>query len=299
MNIWPDTDYAAVERYTRTLPLRHAKTRRIYRSELMAFQRFIMCNGNGAVTEDSVTEWAQDRALKLVSIVAIDRVRWVHHFLEKLVQQGYLNVNPIAAIQDRYGIRRLAPVVRALATVDPNWALEMLRPLPRWGSVLGPLMSEHIALMRSMGYRYGSQEVRFAAFDRFLQTRLDLTVQPLKAQLDAWTRLSPTLPRAWDGAQLGADLSRAMRLRDPTAELLPRDPHLNRQIRRTYRPPYIYSPAEVARILQIARDWPAPRWPLLPATMHTMFMLAYCAGLRLGEILRLNVSDVLVGLGVQ
>ncbi len=28
--------------------------------------------------------------------------------------------------------------------------------------------------------------------------------------------------------------------------------------------------------------------------MHTMFMLAYCAGLRLGEILRLNVSDVLV-----
>jgi len=294
MNTWPDTDYAAVERYTRKLPLRHAKTRRIYRSELMAFQRFIMCNGNGAVTEDSVTEWAQDRARKLVPIVAIDRVRWTHHFLDKLVQQGYLNVNPIATIQDRYGIRRLAPIVRALGNVDPNRALEMLRPLPRWGSVLGPLMSEHVALMRTMGYRYGSQEVRFAAFDRFLQTRPDLTIQPLKAQLDAWTRLSPTLPRAWDGAQLGADLSRAMRLRDPTAELLPRDPRLNRQIRRTYRAPYIYSPAEVARILQVARDWPAPRWPLLPATMHTMFMLAYCAGLRLGEILRLNVSDVLV-----
>ena len=293
MNTWPDADYAAIERYTRTLPLRHAKTRRIYRNELMSFQRFIMCNGNSAVTEDSVTEWAQDRVHKLVPIVAIDRVRWMHHFLENLVEEGYLNVNPIAVIQDRYGVRRLAPIARALANVDPHRALEMLRPLPRWGSVLGPLMSDHIALMRSMGYRYGSQEVRFAAFDRFLQTRPDLTVQPLKAQLDAWTRLSPTLPRAWDGAQLGADLSRAM-LRDPTAELLPRDPRLNRQIRRTYRPPYIYSPAEVARILQIARYWPAPRWPLLPATMHTMFMLAYCAGLRLGEILRLNVSDVLV-----
>ncbi len=85
-----------------------------------------------------------------------------------------------------------------------------------------------------------------------------------------------------------------MRLRDPTAESLPRDPRLQRAIRSTYRAPYIYSPAEVARILQVARDWPAPRWPLLPATMHTMFMLAYCAGLRLGEILRLNVSDVLV-----
>ncbi len=127
-------------------------------------------------------------------IVAIDHARWVHHFLENLVQQGYLNVNPIAAIQVRYGIPRLASIVRALANVDPYRALEMLRPLPRWGSVLGPLMSEHIALMRTMGYRYGSQEVRFAAFDRFLQTRPDLTDQPLKAQLDAWTRASPTLP---------------------------------------------------------------------------------------------------------
>ncbi len=294
MNTWPDTDYAAIERYTRTLPLRHAKTRRIYRNELMSFQRFIMCNGNGAVTEDSVTEWVQDCAHRLAPIVAIDHARWVHHFLEKLVQQGYLNVNPIAAIRDRCGIRRLAPIIRALANVGPDRALAMLRPLPRWGSVLGPLMSEHVALMRTMGYRYCSQEARFAAFDRFLQTRPDLTDKPLKAQLDTWTRLSPTLARAWDGAQLGADLSRAMRLRDPTAELLPRDPRLNRQIRRTYKPPYIYSPAEVARILQVARDWPAPRWPLLPATMHTMFMLAYCAGLRLGEILRLNVGDVLV-----
>jgi integrase len=294
MNTWPDSDYAAIERYTRTLPLRHGKTRRIYRNELMSFQRFIMCNGNGAVTEDSVTKWVQDRFRELVPIVAIDHARWVHHLLENLVQQGYLNVNPIAAIQVRYGIPRLASIIRALANVDPHRALEKLRPLPRWGSVLGPLMGEHIALMRTMGYRYGSQEVRFAAFDRFLQTRPDLSDQSLQAQLDAWTGVSPTLPRAWDGAQLGAELSRAMRLRDPTAESLPRDPRLQRAIRRTYRTPYIYSPAEIARILQVARDSRAPRWPLLPATMYTMFMLAYCAGLRLGEILRLNVSDVLV-----
>jgi integrase/recombinase XerD len=211
-----------------------------------------------------------------------------------LVQQGSLNVNPVAAIQVRYGIPRLAPIIRALTNVDPNRVLETLRPLPRWGSARGPLMSEHIALMRTMGYRFGSQEVRFAAFDRFMQTRPGLTDQPLKAQLDASTHSSPTLPRAWDGAQLAADLSRAIRLRNPTAELLPRDSHLQRQIRGTYRAPYIYSPAEVSRILQVARDWPARRWPLLPATIHTMFILAYCAGLRLGEILRLNVGDVLV-----
>jgi integrase len=294
MNTWPDTDYGAIARYTRTLPLRLAKTRRIYRNELMSFQRSIMCNGNGTVTEDSVTQWVQDRFKHLVPIVAVDHARWMHHFLDYLVQQGYLKANPIAAIQSRYGISRLATIVRALASVDPHRALEMRRPLPRWGSGLGPLMKEHLALMRTMGYRYDSQEVRFSAFDRFLQTRPDLTNQPLRAQLDAWTGESPTLTRAWGGAQLGAELSRAVRLRDPTAEALPSDARLQRAIRRTYRAPYIYSPAEVARILQIARDWPAPRWPLLPATMHTMFMLAYCAGLRLGEILRLNVGDVLV-----
>jgi integrase/recombinase XerD len=294
MNTWPDSDYAVIVRYIRALPLRRATTRRIYRNELMSFQRFIMCNGTGTVTEDSVTAWVQDRSHELVPIVAIDHARWVHHFLENLVQQGYLKVNPIAAIQVRYGISRLASIVRALANPDPHRALEMLRPLPRWGSGLGPLMKEHIALMRTMGYRYDSQEVRFSAFDRFLQTRADLTGQPLRAQLDAWTGVSPTLTRAWDGAQLGAELSRAVRLRDPTAESMPSDPRLQRAIRRTYRAPYIYSPAEVARILQLARDWAAPRWPLLPATMHTMFMLAYCAGLRLGEILRLNVSDVLI-----
>jgi len=294
MNTWPDSDYAVIVRYIRALPLRRATTRRIYRNELMSFQRFIMCNGTGTVTEDSVTAWVQDRSHELVPVVAIDHARWVHHFLENLVQQGYLQVNPIAAIQVRYGISRLASIVRALANPDPHRALEMLRPLPRWGSGLGPLMKEHIALMRTMGYRYDSQEVRFSAFDRFLQTRADLTGQPLRAQLDAWTGVSPTLTRAWDGAQLGAELSRAVRLRDPTAESMPSDPRLQRAIRRTYRAPYIYSPAEVARILQLARDWAAPRWPLLPATMHTMFMLAYCAGLRLGEILRLNVSDVLV-----
>jgi hypothetical protein len=115
MNTWPDTDYGAIARYTRTLPLRRAKTRRIYRNELMSFQRFIMCNGNGTVTEDSVTEWVQDRFQDLVPIVAVDHARWVHHFLDHLVQQGYLKVNPIAAIQGRYGIARLATIVRALA----------------------------------------------------------------------------------------------------------------------------------------------------------------------------------------
>lgn len=294
MSRWPDADYTAVEQYVRLLSLRHPKSRRIYRSELIAFQRFVQRSDGGACTEATVVAWIHARRRKVPLSLVIDRVNMAARFLDALVRGNALAKNPFTALRDRYGERRLAPIVRALVSATPTVSLEAQRPLPRWGSELGPLMRDHIAAMKAMGYRYNSQAVRFLAFDRFLQRRPDLTGQPLKEQLEAWSRSPPTLAHAWDCAQLGADLSRAIRRLDPTAELLPRDRLLKRQIQRTYRPPYIYSPQEIARVLQLAREWPAPRWPLLSSTLYTMFLLAYCAGLRLGELLRLNVGDVLI-----
>jgi len=37
---------------------------------------------------------------------------------------------------------------------------------------------------------------------------------------------------------------------------------------------------------------PSPRAPLRPLTAYTMLVLAYCAGLRLGELVRLDLGDV-------
>lgn len=295
MTTWLDDGSAAIDRYVRSLIVRTDKTRRLYRIELGAFQRFIIGHGDwDDLTESAVTAWVQARARQIPLSLVIDRAGNVNRFLEALVHDGSLAANPFRTIRDRYGEHRLAPIVRALASADPSRALEALQPLPRWGSPLGPLMRDHLVLMRAMGYRYVSQEVRFAAFDRFLQSRPDLTEQPLGQMVKAWSQCPPTIAHAWNCAEFGADLSRAMRRRDPTAALLPRDRRQHRQIRQQYRRPYIYSPAEVSRILEIARAWPAPRWPLLPSTMYAMFVLAYCAGLRLGEILRLNVGDVLL-----
>lgn len=237
MSRWPDADYMAVEQYVRSRPLRHPKSRRIYRSELIAFQRFIrQRSGDGPCDEAAVTAWIHARCREVPLFLVIDRANKIDRFLDSLVRSGALTENPLAALRDRYGQRRLAPIVRALLSATPLVALEALRPLPRWGSALGPLMREHIALMKAMGYRYNSQAVRFLAFDRFLQRRPDLTGQPLKAQLDAWSQSPPTLAHAWNCAQLGADLSRAVRRLDPTAELLPRDRFLKRQSAPTTRP---------------------------------------------------------------
>ena len=38
--------------------------------------------------------------------------------------------------------------------------------------------------------------------------------------------------------------------------------------------------------------YPSPRAPLRPLSLYTMLVLAYCAGLRLGELARLNLGDV-------
>ena len=295
MSVRLHNDGDVIDGFIRSLIVRTDKTRRLYRYELTAFQRFMINRSDGdELTESAVIAWVQARARQIPLSLVIDRASNVNRFLDARVRDGTLAGNPFRIIQDRYGERRLAPIVRALADVDPSRALEALRPLPRWGSPLGPLMRDHLVLMRAMGYRYVSQEVRFAAFDRFLQTRPDLAEQPLRTMVQAWSQFPPTIAHAWSCAEFGADLSRAMRRIDPTAALLPRDRLQNRHIRRQYRRPYIYSPVEMSRILEIARTWPAPRWPLLPSTMYTMFVLAYCAGLRLGEILRLNVGDVLM-----
>lgn len=295
MSTWPDTDGAAVERFIRRTTLKTERARRRFRNELLAFQRFtIHYNPRDPLTEDSLGAWVKSRARQIDLSIVIDHASKIDRFLESLAGDGLLNANPFTTIRSRYGEHRRAPIVRALASQHVSLALEALRPLPRWGSHLGPVMREHVQLMQAMGYRYGSQTSRFAAFDRFLQSRRDLDGQPLKTLLDEWRQSRPTLAHSWYCEQVGTALSRAMRRLDPAVELLPSNLQLDRQLRRQYRQPYIYTPEEVCRVLRTAREWHAPRWPLLPATLYTMFVLAYCAGLRLGEILRLNVGDVLV-----
>lgn len=293
MSTWENIDDAIIDRYLRSLALKTRKTRLAYQRELVAFHHFTVQHRDaGTLTEEALTAWVKMRAAQIPLYVVVDRARTINRFLDALVSQGILGVNPFAALRDRYGQRRTAPIVRALASANPSSTLEALRPLPRWGSPLGPLMRDHITFMRALGYRYTSQAVRFAAFDRFLQTRPDLTGQPLPTMIRAWTDAYRSVKHAWNCAQLGADLSRAWRRIDPTVELLPRDPDLKRQIQRQYRRPYIYTHAEVCQVLRTARELPAPRTPLVPVTVYTMFVLAYCAGLRLGEVVRLNLGDI-------
>lgn len=56
--------------------------------------------------------------------------------------------------------------------------------------------------------------------------------------------------------------------------------------------PYIYSRAEIARLLDAIALIDHPRWRLDPDTYRTLLLLLYGAGLRLGEALSLTMADV-------
>ena len=129
-------------------------------------------------------------------------------------------------------------------------------------------------------------------FDRFHQGRPDLTGQPLRVLIRDWTRAGSTAQHAYECHATGRSLSKALSRLDPTVELIAWDKRIGREARRQYRQPYIFSELEIRALLKAALSFPSPRSPLRPQTLNTMLVLAYCAGLRIGEIIRLNVGDV-------
>src|SRR5262249_49553111 len=79
---------------------------------------------------------------------------------------------------------------------------------------------------------------------------------------------------------------------DPAVTPPPLDRFISREALRQRRQPYIYTVEEVQRLLVAARAYPSPHVPLRPHTLSTSVLLAYCTGLRLGELVRLTPGDL-------
>jgi integrase len=156
-------------------------------------------------------------------------------------------------------------------------------------------MREHVVLMQTMGYRYKTQAERLLRLDRFLQGRPDLSGDPLTVLIREWTNTGSTPQHALDCHQTGRLLSRVLSRIDPSVEKLPSDKRIWQVAKQRYRRPYIFSEQEFSGLLDTALGFPSPQAPLRPQTLHMMLVLAYCVGLRIGEIVRLNVGDFEIG----
>lgn len=263
-----------------------------YACTLRAFLAFVLEHtpDGEAVSLETVRAWLMHEAARSPLANVVHRTGVIARYLNWRAAAGD-GANPLAALQDEYG-RRLHPIIQALLEDDYEGALERLRPLPEFGSPLGPLMCEHIARMQSLGYRYEVKARDLRRFDRFLQQRPELAEEPLPVLLAAWRSSCPGVRHALRVQQCGRALSQALHRRDPTTSVLSIDAGLQRRVVQEERKPYLFTEAEVERLFEAARTFPSSKAPLRPIALVAMLTLAYCAGLRVGELASLTLDDL-------
>jgi integrase len=299
MRTWPDRDGSAIGRYLRQRRLRHPQTPKTYRRVLRGFQDVVKrCERSSSrVSQQTLETWLHERGAEWSASTVLHRACIVDRFLDFLVREGTITSNPVAELRTKYCVKGSETILRALLAPKPDSAMEALRQLPRFGSVLGELMSNHIALMRTRGFRYDTQTRMFLRFDRFLQRHSELDKEPVPVMLRYWAAAGATAFHAADCELLERALAKARRYLDPSVPVPRPRPHPHRQFAREWRRPYIYSPDEVRFLLDIARTYPSPHAPLRPLSLYTMLAVGYCAGLRISEIARLSLSDVDLQIG--
>jgi integrase/recombinase XerD len=259
---------------------------------LNGFQRFVAeRTDDRSVSQDAIRQWLHDRTHAWRPRKIADRARVVDGFLDWMVEKGALTHNPFAILRTTYHQRHTAPVVRALLQPDVGTALEALRPPPPFSSFFGATMQAHVGLMQAMGYRYTTQQQRLRRLDRFLQGRPDLAGAPLPVVIREWANARSTPQQRLECHVTGRTLSRALSRIDPAIETIPWDQRILEAAHQRHRRPYIFSEQEVRRLLATALSVPSTRASLRPQTLHMMLVFAYCAGLRLGEIVRLDLGD--------
>jgi len=284
-------DAKLVERFLRTQHFRHAATPKNYAGTLRNFSGFVATHGTDASpTVTIVQQWLKERSLKWPMHILYHRTLLVERYLQWLQKQGVIASNPFAELHRQFG-PRTTPIVRALVSGDGS-TLEQLRQLPPFGSFLGRVMEDHVAHMRTLGYRYDTEEELLLRFDRFLQRHPDLSGLPLNRLVEHWNEEQPSPSRLYDARKAGRIVSKAMHRLDPRVPILPIGDGVARAARQHHRSAHLYTDEEVRRILQAALAYPSPKAPWRPVSLFTMLMLAYCAGLRGGEIVRLRLRDV-------
>ncbi len=294
MITWPDTDGSTINRYLSQLRLRCPLSPIYYRQALRSFQDVVVRRKclPSQINRDTLQAWLLERTKHWPMSTLLNRARIVNCFLNYLVQEGLIVSNPVNSLREEYFVHSSQAIFRALLAKKPNQALEALRQYRPFGSILGKLMKNHIELMQTKGFRYESETYWFLRFDRFLQGNPELAKEPVSVMLQRWSAARSTLNHAYECSRLARVLAKAQRHLDPEFKMPRSDSRPKQQVEQQWRKPHIYSPNEVRLLLDIALAYPSPRAPLRPISLYTMLVLAYCAGLRLGELARLNLGDV-------
>ena len=155
-------------------------------------------------------------------------------------------------------------------------------------------LRDYLELRRGLGFDLGRAESRLKGFLKFMKKKRTgqiTTALALEFALRSDHR-SPSTQAGCLSAIRG--FARYLSGIDPKTEIPPAG-----LVRQGHRPqPYIYSEAEIIRILDAARAHPStPRYALKPHTLYCLFGLLSVTGMRLTEALNLKREDIDWGRG--
>jgi len=160
----------------------------------------------------------------------------------------------------------------------------------RFTGPMGSWMVQHLALRRSLGYRYVSAEYTLDAFDQFLGEHFPnckvITRQMVVGYLDTTLHKLP-LTRA-DHVSILRQFCRFMLQFDMTT-YIPEKGLVGPA--KVQVKPYIFTNEEVGRIMQQAMQLNV-KSKLLPYTYKMIIGLLWVTGMRIGEVVRLKIEDI-------
>lgn len=151
------------------------------------------------------------------------------------------------------------------------------------------LVDQFIAYRRSLGERYETGAYLLRAFCRSLPRGIEIKKIRLR-QTTRYLYRKGLVTSAWHGRHntlkgfFGYAVSRNYLTKVPLPDQVPQHP--------PPFVPYIYTRAEVRRLLQATGSYQRNRSCMEPETVRVIILLLYATGLRMGEAVALNHADV-------
>jgi integrase/recombinase XerD len=287
MKAWPDTSFSLMRLY-----VEEHHFGRSHVSVLRRFQLDIMGKTpSRSLSVEAISDWLRQIVRAASVKQAVRRAQLVTRFLDWLIEQRALESNPFRKLrQEQCRRQSTAAIVRALVSDSPAAVLAALGTLPAYGSHLGPVIRSHVERMQQLGCRYN--EDRFLRFDRFLQQREGAAKCPVHRLVQEYAESARTASGHLERLKVGRMVLGSLRRHGQPVQVPRRDRLIVAAMLRERCKPYIFTPEEIQQLLATALSFSSPKAPLRPLTLYTMVMLAYCAGLRMGEIVHLVVGDV-------
>jgi integrase/recombinase XerD len=153
-------------------------------------------------------------------------------------------------------------------------------------SLLATALADYLSIRRRLGFKLHTHGRLLSSFVAFMDEQGSTTVTTELAM--AWAKRPAGADPSWWGARLSVVrvFARYLRTIDPVTEVPPADVLPARSQRAT---PYLYSSSDIDALMAAARRLPSEHRAL---TYATLIGLLAVTGMRVGEVIRLDLDDI-------